>query len=280
MYMAEDNRIKNLTDIYDPETVEDEIECGIIAIKNGKYKQAYEHIHKAYKSKKASNEEKGRACFYLAEIMRLCEDDESFIDELKENNDELTSRIRVKGDMSEYDCRKYLYRKYLLDGANIDNVDCMIEYGLNCIGLGNVGAFLFDSTDKNRETALAWSRRLINKKSTEARVAAYIIYAKYYLYKSTQLSSTYNISSFCENAIRAYEESSYDQRANLFMGLMCGNEKIKQTSYSEYYNLDDSFAYLKESLRLTKGSKYVEPVVLDMATKTIELYKKNFPNMR
>lgn len=278
--MVEDNKIKNLTDIYDPETVEDEIECGIIAIKNGKYEQAYNHIYKAYKSQRANKEEKGKACFYLAEIMRLCKDEDEFINRLKEDNDELVNRIRVKGNMSEYDARKYLNRKYLLEGANIDNVECMMEYGLNCIGLGNTDAFLFDSNDQNREAAVAWSRRLINKKTTEARIAAYIIYAKYYLYKCTQLPSTYNLSSFCENSIRAYEESSYDQRANLFMGLMCGNEKIKQTSYSNYYNLEESLAYLKESLRLTKGSKYVEPLVLEMAPKTIELYKKNFPNMR
>lgn len=276
--MANESKIQNLTDIYNPQSCADEIKCGIIALENDKYMQAYNHLYKVYKTQRLKKSLKGQACYYLAEILRKCDD--SFIDEIKETNEEILNYYKTKKEANNRDARKFLCRKYLLEGAYLEDPKAIAEYGLNCIRLGKKDAFLFDSTDANREAALAWARKMYQLDNREAKVAAYIIYAKYYLYQSTLLASNHNLISFCENTINAHELNDSDQRACYFMGIMCGDERIKQTKYADYFNQEESFQYFKDAIECLEENDYVDPAIKEGTQKYIDLYKKHFPNMR
>ena len=276
--MLEEKKIQNLTEILDPQSLDEEVNCGVIACENGKYEQAYNHLYKVYKNAKCDKATKGRAEFYLGETLRKV-DPEEFIKVIESSNAEIANYKKTKPNATAYEKIGHIYRKYMYDAALNGNVPAMTEYGLNCIRLGSQGAYVYDSTDANKEAAMAWAKLLITKKERSAKVAAYVIYAKYYLYQSTKVASLFNIESFCENTIRAFNSDKSDPRACYFMGIMCGDERIKNTRYSDYYNINDSYDYFVKA-RNNNLKSYIDKAVRDGAPKYISLYEKSFPNMR
>lgn len=276
--MLNKDKVENLTEILDPKSLEEEVNCGIVAYENEKYEQAYNHFYKVFKDKSCKKETKAKAEFYLGEVLRNLYHDDA-IKLMEGNNEELANFKKTKPNASNHELVGHVYKKYMCDAALAGNNDAMIEYGLNCIRLGSSGAYLYDSTDANREAAAAWARLLITKNQIKARVAAYVIFAKYYLYQSTKLASTHNMESFCENTIRAFNLDKLDPRASYFMGIMCGDERIKNTKYSDYYNINDSYRYFLNARDYNiKG--YRDSAVFEGAPKYIALYEKSFPNIR
>lgn len=276
--MNNEKKLKNLTEVFDHQNAKDEVKCGIMAYENFKYKQAYDHLYKAFKDPNCDKETKGETCFYLA--LTLLYSDNDIIEQIEDGNTELVNERRVRGNIKGIDARKVLTRKYLYEGARLENVKAMSEYGLNCIRLGVNNAFVFDSTDANREAAIAWANRLKYKEETFARVAYHIIYAKYYMYQSTQLPSNNNIVNYCENVVKAYELNPKDQRACYFMAIMSGDERIKKTNYAEYYDLNESFRLFNKTKEILENEDYPDSAITSEIDKYIAMYKKNFPNMR
>lgn len=271
-----DKQKKNIEQVDDSQNIDEEIDCGIKAYNSLKYKKAYELLYKAYKSTKCTKKLKGKVCYYLALIFLYADDD--IIEEIENDNKELANARKLKGKLEGKDARKELNRKYLNEGADLGYIDAMIEYGLNCVRLGMPNAFIFDSSDKNREVALAWANLLMKKDDKKAKLAGYIICAKYYLHQSTIIESDFNLNNYCYNTLEAYKLDSNDQRACYFMAMMAGDERIKKLEeYEEYYNTQESYDLFKKTRRIIEKEDYPDPIVQANVDKYIEMFQKYFP---
>lgn len=266
--MGKSNKLLNLTEVFNPQNLYEEVDCGLMAFNNFKYKQAYNHFYKVYKSVDCPEDLKGKVCYYLALTFLYAEDE--IIEEIEKDNKELIKARKEKGKLEGKEARKILNREYLYEGAKLGNVKALIEYGLNCVYMGISSDFCFDVTAKNREIGLNWAKKLMEKENREAKVAAYLIRGRYYLYKSMEEATQFNLNNYCYNVLEAYKLDSNDQRACYQMAFMAGDSRIRSLdAYKKYYNVRDSYDLYIRAKKILDEEDYPDTTILANIDKRI-----------
>lgn len=208
------------------------------------FSKAWESYSSIYNNKSASKLQKSGAGYRMYEIMRECDDDNELIDFLKNKDIELKRQQKIKNITNRY-VRFYIGRKYLADVANrYDNEKALVEYGLNCIGLGDEKSFAYrGKTHKgdNELTALEWAKkRMLLSKNNYIRMIGYIIYSAYYFIKCDELGYRVDdVNDFCVNILEAKDisDGQYNQYLNFYLAHLYADSNFKSYKSGEYFDV-------------------------------------------
>lgn len=226
-----DKSVESLKD----ETLEDKMDSAYTAFDNEIYDEAWALFLEVHKSKKANSKLKGEASYMLSEIMKEVDSESEFIHNLMKNELGLKKLAIAKPLTPEY-TRKYLGRKYLKASADYDYTKGLIEYGLSCVDCGEKKNFNYKYNDENAEVALAWADKMLRYNDESVKLAAYIIYTKYYFVKCRSSNDAMYINLYGDNILSAKDIDEDDQYVEYFLGHLYANPKFKDYKEGECYN--------------------------------------------
>lgn len=232
------------------------------------FSQAWEIYSGVYSNKSASKEQKSDAGYKLYEIMRECDDDNELIELLKNKDSELKRQQKTKDITNRY-VRFYIGRKYLADVANrYDNEKALVEYGLNCIGLGDSKSFAYRGKSHkgdNELTALDWAKkRMLLSRNNYVKMTGHIIYAAYYFIKCDELGYREDdVNDFCENILDAknLDDKGDNQYLNFYLAHLYSDSNFKKFKNGEYFDIQKGCMLFEElgatstDLRIKKSSE-------------------------
>lgn len=243
-------KIKFLTELMEDGTHNSEIKMGMIALKSGAYEQAFNHFYKAYKTKGTTEEDKGKACYFIYCIMAKAPDDHDFILNLK-NVDSDLARMMEKKEVGKDYPRRYIGRKYLEKSAQYGFGLGLIDYSLICVGYG---AFPYKDEMKNVYAGLDWADIMKDNVDSKVRAISYIIYAKYHYmkrvaeYKEEQQrlgeqnkkvdlsKETYLVKEFGKKVLKASQEDPTNQYVKYYLAVLYANVLFSGYDDKKYYD--------------------------------------------
>lgn len=244
------DKIKFLTELMEDGTLNSEIKMGIIALNSGAYEQAWNHLHKAYMTKGTTEEEKGKACYFMYCIMERSNDDDDFILNLKNIEPDL-AKIMAKKEVGKEYPRRYVGRKYLEKSAQYGYGLGLIDYSLICVGYGE---FSYKDEIKNVYAGLDWADVMKNNEDSRVRAISYVIYAKYHYLKriaeyaaeQKRLSlrnekvdpskETVLVKEFGKAVLNAAEEDPDNQYVRYYLAVLYANVLFSGYDNKRYYD--------------------------------------------
>jgi len=266
-------KVKYLTDIIADGTIESEIRCGVIAVDNEMYEQAWSHFYKVYKSNEANTDQKGEASYLIYDMMKKISIDHPFLEKLIEIDPGLRKMSSTKTLTNEY-VRKYIGRKYLKNSAECDYDDGLVEYGLSCVDCGESGSFRYECNDANLEAGLAWGKKMYIYDSDKVRHAANIIIAKYYFVKCINSNLSSYIEKYGDSALNAQDIYPDDQYTNYFMGHLHLNPKFKSYYNGLYYDPKKGYECFKKVVSIGK-----DPALVESAKSVLNMVENKFSSI-
>lgn len=203
------------------------------------FPQAWECYNGVYKSKSASKQQKSYAAYRMYEIMRECGDGNKLVRDLWSSSRQLRDK-----PFHEIYVRAWLGREYLSEAANYDNQSAMVEYGLNCIGLGDSKSFAYRGSlckAQNEEVALHWAEKMLLNGTDYSCMAGHIIYAEYYLSRCEKFDyDKEDLTLFCEHALEAkkYDIKGNNQYVSFYLAHIYADSKFKGYEDGKYFDFD------------------------------------------
>lgn len=244
-----------LMKLIENEPLNSQIKLGLTELNNENYEQAWDCFYKVYNTKMTKTEDKGKACYFLYYIMKVLNDDNDFVNNIKNIDADLGRMISNKEVSKDYP-RRYIGRKYLEKSAQYGYSLGLIDYSVMCVGYG---AFAYKDEMKNIQAGLDWAAVMEDNKDGKVRAIAYMIYAKYnYMkrvleYKEDQKNDSVDLSketilvkNFGENILKAYKEDSDNQYIKYYLSVLYSNVLFSAYENKEYYDPKKGYDILCE----------------------------------